>query len=350
MGAFSRYGTYMYYKTIQDAIDKSFTTGVDNFRYTEESVALAFRDNLYSQQVPIDEVWTTPLDLRSDKEKLVFIPHPAIGHLLLDSIPLIFSWAMANPSHEIIIADPATDPVNFYVPEHHVGYQIDAISSMEKVISSMGVSVRVVSARDLMLINKFNVLSAHNNTVPPSYNLYSTMQTMADMILDETPSPDKKLYVSRCGTRSRPQEYPEDKANMITDDRRVFNEEHLEKLFLEMGFEIIDPEPFTSLKEQIKLFRSAKVVAGVTGAGLSNFMFTNSKSPNRLLFEIATPLVTPDAQDSTKASVSYHAQYSTLAKLTESEYLTVSALTNRDGEAVADRIRSSRLYSYLSNY
>ena len=54
--------------------------------------------------------------------------------------------------------------------------------------------------------------------------------------------------------------------------RRVANEEELEPILIDHGFEIIEAESL-SFSEQVCLFSQAEVVAGPHGAGLSNILF-----------------------------------------------------------------------------
>jgi len=176
------------------------------------------------------------------------------------------------------------------------------------------------------------------------------MQTLSDLILDSPQPPNKKVYVSRSELEPRPGTYELDTIHAITDDKRVFNEEYLDELFAEMGFEVVRPEQFKSMKKQVSVFRSARVIAGVTGAGLSNLMFTDPKVAGRLLFEIATPLVTQDPDNYEMAHLNFHNHYHDMSKMLEVEYACISALVNRDGKDVARRIRESNLYDYLSNY
>lgn len=54
--------------------------------------------------------------------------------------------------------------------------------------------------------------------------------------------------------------------------RHLLNEAELEALFIEFGFEPIRPERL-SLQQQIELFSQAEVIAGPTGAGMTNILF-----------------------------------------------------------------------------
>jgi hypothetical protein len=69
----------------------------------------------------------------------------------------------------------------------------------------------------------------------------------------------RKLYVSRRDARKK--------------RRWVENELDVEHLFRSRGFEIVDMAT-CSFEEQVRLFREARVVAGISGAGLSDLIFS----------------------------------------------------------------------------
>lgn len=53
---------------------------------------------------------------------------------------------------------------------------------------------------------------------------------------------------------------------------RKFNEADIKKIFLDLGFEIIYPEEISFIK-QVELFSQVEIIAGATGAGLTNIIF-----------------------------------------------------------------------------
>ena len=67
---------------------------------------------------------------------------------------------------------------------------------------------------------------------------------------------NKKFFISRANTYRR----------------KIINEDELLPIFKKFDFEVIYPETM-SFKEQVRLFNSASVLAGLHGAGLTNMMF-----------------------------------------------------------------------------
>jgi hypothetical protein len=84
---------------------------------------------------------------------------------------------------------------------------------------------------------------------------------------------NKKIYVSRSRYRG--------------EEKRVDNEDVLERLFEQNGFQIVYPEEIQTFKEQFELFNSCSVLAGLTGSGLTNLILMPK---NQVVIEIVTKL------------------------------------------------------------
>lgn len=84
---------------------------------------------------------------------------------------------------------------------------------------------------------------------------------------------NKKIYISR--------------SKYITEEKRIDNEDAIEKLFKDNGFEIVYPEQIESFKEQFELFNSCAIIAGLTGSGLTNLLLMPK---NQIVIEIVTKL------------------------------------------------------------
>lgn len=77
-------------------------------------------------------------------------------------------------------------------------------------------------------------------------------------VLFKNDRPFRKVFISRSSTL----------------DERITNAEEIESFFKRYGFEIICPEKyFNSFFDQINYFNETKVLAGVSGSGLSNCIF-----------------------------------------------------------------------------
>ena len=112
----------------------------------------------------------------------------------------------------------------------------------------------------------------------PSLLLHPMINLMVDQILENSgiqlEKPDLKLFVSR--------------ARLKHTKRQLVNYEDVESLFREKGFIIVFPESLSPL-EQIKLFSRAKIVAGETGSGMHNALFSQSTCDVLVLHSKAWP-------------------------------------------------------------
>lgn len=93
--------------------------------------------------------------------------------------------------------------------------------------------------------------SSHGAEYSPLATL--AFEAMAKQVLAETPS---RIWVSRAGMR-----------------RRMQNEDGICEALAARGWRIVSPETM-ALRAQIALFKDAEVVAGTSGAGLTNFAFS----------------------------------------------------------------------------
>lgn len=101
-------------------------------------------------------------------------------------------------------------------------------------------------------------------------------------------TPNRKIFISRAHTNYS--ELGENSKNFsYPNDSRIDDHYKLEKIFTDLDFEVIYAESIQSFEEQISIFSSAKIVAGLTGSGLTNALFMK---PGGILLEISTPLIT----------------------------------------------------------
>jgi len=106
--------------------------------------------------------------------------------------------------------------------------------------------------------------------------------------------PYKKVYVSRTKSGSV---YGEKIA-------RLRDEELLENLFAELGFEIVYAEDFENMEDAIYFFSQVKILAGVTGANLHNSLFMQ---PGTTVLELHVPQ--PNSSDMEAAGFTFDQAY-----------------------------------------
>jgi len=281
-------------------------------------------------------------DKRSSKKKLVILFHPSIAHAIIDTIPILFSYVSAYPDREIVILR-YEQAMSGLFKSNIVGVVINALRAA-------GASITLVDEGDAVIADNFDAMINYSGSFRHSINEMDALDDGIEKIFPTSPEVSGKVYLSRKKTRSR-DAYVDEKLSKINTDDRVFNEEALEKVFKEMGFEIVYPEKYVDFNDQLQKMRDTKVVAGVSGAGLSNFAFTSRKTKGRTLVEILTPIVTQQPrEDGLKlANSRFHSLYFELANLMQgSSYITIPATVERDGEKIAAFIRNSPMFDYLS--
>jgi hypothetical protein len=341
----------MLYSSMQAALSKSYLWQGDNITYypdyrvarvSESGDRISLLEAEELERIPVSEI----KDLRSDKEKLVINFHPSIAHAIQDSFSMIAAWAEINPNSEVVILVRSMEG-----DLRATTFNTDIMDVAIEILQSLGLSVVLANSGSFFLVNKFTIITSINGSVLKSKNLYDAVERFLDVISPADPSANAKLYISRSKMKPRNFMFEDDHVNVLLDDKRVMDEDYLEEVFKEMGFEIVYAENYSSFKEQVSKLRTAKVVAGVTGAGLTNFMFTSSSVKNRTLIEIATPVVLPEVREDelSLANASYHPVYWEMANGLDAEYISFGALSDRNGKSIAERIRNSPMFEYLSN-
>ena len=112
-----------------------------------------------------------------------------------------------------------------------------------------------ISSDDVTKIEKLYFLSPLSPTANPSSIGVNWLQR-SFQFLKYSDRPDNKIYISRSDANRR----------------QILNEEEITPFLESLGFSIICPSEY-SLKEQIQLFKSASLVIGSHGAGLSCIAF-----------------------------------------------------------------------------
>jgi hypothetical protein len=128
-----------------------------------------------------------------------------------------------------------------------------------------------INSDDYEYINAKNFIPVNSGTleegIPLLYNYFINKYNIA------LEKPTKKIYVSR--------------SKINRQEKRIDDENIVEDLFAGYGFEVVYPEDIPTFKEQFELFNSCSVLAGLTGAGLTNLLFMQK---NQTAIEIISQL------------------------------------------------------------
>jgi hypothetical protein len=150
---------------------------------------------------------------------------------------------------------------------------------------------------------------------------------------------EKKAYLSRRSIKPRP--YDNIKPGLSTNiDYRMYNEEALEQFFFELGYDIVVPELFASMEDQIKYFSEVSVLVSTTSSGLANMIFMPEGST---VIELATTFPMMHTIDQNSDGVeSLHHIYAGLSYMTNKNYIAIPNYT-RQADDVTGIIKSSKL-------
>lgn len=161
----------------------------------------------------------------------------------------------------------------------------------------------------------FDFLNIDNFTrmpMAPEYlasdNIYSETKRYAQEDAD-----NKKVFVSR---KNSPREFS-------PLERRCNDHDSLEEHFSNLGFEIVYAEDFLDFRDQIKYFSNVSVLAGLTGAGLTNSIFMKPGSRVIELFSKVSWDHTPDIINPARVILELHHYYRIISFFKEHRMLTI---------------------------
>jgi capsular polysaccharide biosynthesis protein len=204
------------------------------------------------------------LDFRSDNKKCIISLTPNYYHFIVENVGYILSMIELNPTIEFIFHR------SFYEKD-----QPDYITYFLNKLTHKNIKHSIINFYDPVEI------SINNFYVGEGYRKLSYPKTIykffKEDMLNVDVEPFRKVYLSRKITESE----------RSKDLQRMTNHDEIEKLFSELGFEIIQSEDFNSFMDQINYFYETKILISITGAGLGNMIFMQ---PKQTVIELFTPL------------------------------------------------------------
>lgn len=217
----------------------------------------------------------------SDQKKLMISILSGPYHLLMNSFSILFHKILEDPQCFLII-----DISNIKETDHTF------MSFLYTVLKDNKIDYVVVDRKslDYIVINNFYYVADPNDGIIWHEDLFDIAKKY---VKNTSVVPHRKVYLSR--KRIPDRTYIEAFKNLKVDlkklsynnDNRIYNEEELEQFFKSNGFEIICPEDFINLQQQIDFFYSTKTLVSVTSSGLTNCIFMQD---NQTVIELETPL------------------------------------------------------------
>jgi hypothetical protein len=145
----------------------------------------------------------------------------------------------------------------------------------------------------LVELSKFDVVYINNFTLL-SFPFHSgaRLDMLSDFFKKHVSNPKqrpyRKVYVSR-GKMPWKENSKNAENFSYPNDNRIDDHSKIEKIFSDLGFEIVYPEDFNNFQEQLDFFYSVKSLASITSSGIVNAVFM---PPGGNIIEIVTPLIT----------------------------------------------------------
>lgn len=165
------------------------------------------------------------------------------------------------------------------------------------------------------------------------------------LIKDTNIKPYKKVYLSRKNIHTDNRK-PSDINVFNNFSRKTFSriddEVAIENFFKSKGFEIVCPEDFNSLEDQINFMYETKTLASITGAGFANEIFMQ---PGGTVIEITTPLITQSFDQENKVKhylESQHHHYTGLSLKKEHLHIGIPNISGI-AEELINNIKNNKI-------
>jgi hypothetical protein len=178
-------------------------------------------------------------------------------------------------------------------------------------------------------------IRVNNSTVIHQYDIgisldfiYESAKGFAN--LSEDSVPNKKVFLSRKN------DVHKDKS----PNRHIY-EDDAEEFFKSIGFEVVNGESFSSLKEQVAFFDQVSVFAGYTGSGLTSSIFMK---PGQTLIEVVCPIKFGTCGQDSGDEWEIHNFYKTFSVLKNHTYVAVPNVDRSKESFLRDLEKVSKMF------
>ncbi|SDX72595.1 Protein of unknown function [Allochromatium warmingii] len=166
------------------------------------------------------------------------------GHFLIDLMPRLKMYSAINNVSKFV----------GFIAENAPDWSIEMASAC---IRSLNGELEFMKKDVAYLCNVYVPMpSRYHDYLAPCSVFGGDLLTQRNFI-----TPSRKVYISRSRWKNK--------------SRDLMNREEVEKVFADGGFDIVSPEDL-SFQDQLKVFASAKILAGEAGSGLHNVVFSNA--------------------------------------------------------------------------
>ena len=210
---------------------------------------------------------------------------------------------------EIVGLDFATKPNLLEKLVPFLYYCLEMFSDKIEVVYTQ---IKETKEKQFFQINNSIIIDQQNIGISMDF-IYDAAVKFSNSLHNNTPS--KKVFISR-------------KNDVFKDnsENRNINQDEIEDFFKSIGFEIVNGEGFSSLKEQINFFNQVSVFAGLTGSGMTSSMFMQ---PGQTIIEVVCPITFGD-----RDKYEIHNFYKTISMLKKHKYVAISNINNNKEDLI----------------
>ncbi len=327
---------------------------VRNKSREEEEYASPFISEINRVSGFVESTGTTRVDLTGKRKKIVKTLSGSVFHFFADDVCDILYAINLYPDAEVIL-DMSKVTEHIEHPDwSFIGFFIDALQDQ-------GIPCKLVdiSQFDIIYINDFCVAeSAFRSSLSGSL----IFDFFKKYITNPEEKPYRSVYLSRRKVSNEPRDLATTAAKLsYNSEKRVDDEEYLEQVFRNLGFEVIYPEDFLGFHEQLNFFHSVKTLASLTSSGLTNGLFMQDGGT---IIEVSTPLVVispillgsvPVWEEKPKNGENYfmaqelHMFYKIISYLKNHTYLSINNPNRNAKEIEQEILNNDKLLRFISN-
>lgn len=287
-------------------------------------------NNLRVKNKPYPGIWTIrnlgSADIKpgkspdEDKISIVTVRPKAVIEMMYGFYPFItsilktivdFYSVVENRDRELILLTQRESKVeDFRTFERFIFRYLEDIGVRYKIICTNSISEKGVILKSLSVeVNDFVKLSTADVMMAAS-SLYEPTRVYTKNINDTA---NRKVFISR--------RFAGREDSRI--ERRTLDHQKIESIFSGLGFEIVYTEDFADFADQIDFFDKVSVLAGITGAGMSNMVFMR---PGSRIVHLINPVsfTSKDENGNNKIIKELHLIYNTMSFFKDHRILNIN--------------------------
>lgn len=266
-------------------MDVTINHGADQvvFNFIKNTVYYTLQKNDHNQDLHARDILNKKpdtgnyIDLTSKNKKIMISMPTSVYHFFIDFAGKILKQAEKDKDLEVIVSSQSTANSKNLAGKN---LYLDTLDLFKLV----GIKVTAIdfSEYDGAKINNLYVTPPYS--VEQNYEL-SLFNATKRLVKNKSARPFRKVFLSRrrMGDRQHLN------TNLtVGHDNRIDSHDLVEEYFQSLGFEIVEPERFASLQEQVNFFYETKVLVSTTSSGLINSVFMQE---GQTVIELQTPLI-----------------------------------------------------------